>query len=333
MKQVRWWPILALMAAFWLLPTAAWAQGGGGDQTIFGQSFTLPSGHTLDGNLAVFGGSATIEEKATVEGDIVIAGGSLDVAGRVDGDIALVGGSVTLRASAYVDGNVSVLGGTITRAPGAVVTGQVVTGLAVGQGGPLFPRPPQWTPQTLPELPRLTARADGTDLLVRAFLRLLGAFLLAALMAALAMIVLAFAPNASQRVHDALIVDPAVAFLLGLITLLLGGLVTALLAITLCLLPVALLLSLALLLALTFGWIIVGWLVGERLLSALNVAPPNPLLAAVIGTALLTLAARTPCLGALVFLVGASFGLGAVVMSRAGTQTYQRQLPANRTNI
>jgi hypothetical protein len=321
MKTWRWIFILALVAGAWLWSAPVQAQTETGDRTIFGQSYTLASGRQLKGNLAVFGGSATLEERSEVAGDIVIAGGDVDVAGKVKGDIAIMGGSVTLRATAYVDGSVSVLGGSIQRDAGATVTGQVVSGLTLGQTGafsiPSLPEAPR-----APQAPRLDARVDGPNLLVRLFLRLLGAFLLAALLAALTLIVLSFAPQASRRVSDAALSAPAVALILGLMTTLLAASVALLMAITICLMPVAFLLLITLALASLFGWIVVGWIVGERLLLTLKVTTPNALIAGVIGVALITLIARLPCVGFVLFILGASIGLGAVVMTRAGRQVY-----------
>ncbi len=323
MWRTRGWWILILAIWIWWLPVPIWAQDGTGDRTVFGQSYTLPAGQRLKGNLSVFGGSATLEERSEVNGNVVVTGGSLTVAGRVQGDIAVLGGSLSLLRTAYVDGDVVVMGGSITQAEGAIVTGEIVTGLTLGRSVPFPLRPPR-----LPEMPDLTAQVSGPDLLVRAFLQVLGAFLLAALMAALALVVLSMAPHATRRVGDTILASPALTLVTGLVTLVLGLGLVLLMAITICLIPAAFLLLIALLLAMVFGWIVLGWLLGDRLLRALSIKEPHPLLSGVIGVALITLIARLPCLGFVLFVVGASIGLGAVVLTRAGTQPYHPRLPA-----
>jgi len=51
------------------------------DEVIFGDSYTLPAGQVLDGNLIVFGGNVHIEAGATVSENLVVFGGNVDVAG------------------------------------------------------------------------------------------------------------------------------------------------------------------------------------------------------------------------------------------------------------
>ncbi|MCS7219723.1 MAG: polymer-forming cytoskeletal protein [Anaerolineae bacterium] len=311
----RWWWIA--LAILWLSPSTVLAQTEIGDRTILGQSYTLPSGHRLEGNLAVFGGSATLEEESVVRGDVMVAGGSLDIAGRVEGDVVVMGGSLTLQESAYVDGDVSVLGGSVSRAPGATVTGEMITGLMLGRPGlPTLIQPP------ISQAPWMAARVSGPELLLRVVLRVFAGFLLATLMAALALAVLSFAPDATRRVGDAVFAVPGLAFIVGLITLVLAIGLALFLAITICFIPIAFLLVMALALAMAFGWIALGWLLGDRLLRALNIGEPHLLLSGVIGVALITLVAQLPCLGIALAALASSLGLGAIVLTRAGTQPY-----------
>ncbi|MDY7042390.1 MAG: hypothetical protein SVX38_16160, partial [Chloroflexota bacterium] len=96
------------------------------------------------------------------------------------------------------------------------------------------------------------------------------------------------------------------------------------LILTCCFSPFGLLLLLALTIAILFGWVAVGLLVGQRILEALNVQQPVSELAAVlIGLLLVTLLIHVPyCLGFLFFVAVASIGLGAVILTRFGTQEY-----------
>ena len=118
-------PILILL----LLPiTPVHAFTGNLDgRVVFGQSFTLKSGETLDGDLVVFGGEATIEENASIKGDVVIIGGSLVMDGSVTGDAVVIGGVMTMGEKSSVAGNITTVGGSLQRATGAEVGGQIVT--------------------------------------------------------------------------------------------------------------------------------------------------------------------------------------------------------------
>ncbi|MFQ5886112.1 MAG: hypothetical protein ACE5II_02635, partial [Anaerolineae bacterium] len=71
------------------------------------------------------------------------------------------------------------------------------------------------------------------------------------------------------------------------------------------------------------GWIVLGSVVGERLLQAVKVAEPEPLASVLLGVFLLTLISATPlCIGFLFTLVAGSWGLGAVILTRFGTTPY-----------
>jgi hypothetical protein len=101
------------------------------------------------------------------------------------------------------------------------------------------------------------------------------------------------------------------------------------LAITVCLSPLAALAALGLGAAGLFGWIGVGTLVGERLLQALNARGIAPIWAAGLGTLLITLISTglsaafclAPFGWLMVFVLGC-LGLGAVVLTRFGTTDY-----------
>ena len=90
-------------------------------KVVIGESFTLKSGETIDGDLVVISGSAVVEAGARVTGNVVVMGGSADLAGRVDQNVTVMGGSVVLRSTAEIDQQLAVLGGSISREEGAQV--------------------------------------------------------------------------------------------------------------------------------------------------------------------------------------------------------------------
>lgn len=307
--------ILLLVGLILILSAApALAQDGSdGDKVVVGQSFTLESGERLNGNLAVVGGSVAIEEDATVAGDMAVFGGSVKVSGRVTGDIAAFGGSIELTNSAEVRGDVVVLGGTLTRAAGATVGGEV----RETRGPSEIFRGPTAPPVVSP--PSLAAPAR---FLFDTLMRILGAIGLSLVLATLAVFAVVLLPKQTERVAQVLVSQPAMALASGVLTWLVVVGLVVILAITICLAPVALLIFALAALAWLLGWIAAGWLVGQRLLKAFNLKNTSPLLEAIVGVGTITLLWQAiPCIGWLFWFIVSSLGLGAVVLALFGRQS------------
>jgi hypothetical protein len=90
---------------------------------------------------------------------------------------------------------------------------------------------------------------------------------------------------------------------------------------------VAFLLGVALLVAGVFGWIAVGLLVGQELLEAFRVRGITSMIAVVVGILLISLLGAIPCIGIIAAIIVGCLGLGAVVLTRFGTQTYPLPTP------
>jgi len=313
---------LLAMLVFVPLQSAA-AKGTTFDgRVIFGQSYTLKSGETLNGDLLVFGGSATIEEGATVSGNTVLFGGSLVVNGQVTGDVAVTGGSITIGSSAHIHGNLATVGASLDRADGSQIDGQIYNTATswVGSGSTSQnPVPPVVTPPT-PVVPHFNFNFNPFLSVVNAFGQALG-------LAVLAMLVMLFLAPHADRVAHAVIAQPLTAGGLGLLTLIVAPFALVLLVITLILIPVAVVVVLALVVAGIFGWIAIGYEIGQRFTLAIH-QEWHPAFSAGLGVFALTLVSNAltgipvlNCVGWLgPFLLGLA-GLGAVIMSRFGTQS------------
>ena len=303
--------------------TSAVADGPGpGDQFVFGSSYTLRSGETLSGDLIVFGGSARIETNSTVKGDIAVFGGSADIDGFVKGDIAVLGGSLSLGPNAVVNGDAVSLGGSVTRHPNAVIEGDVDSG--PGQGWePAIPRPDRFSESR-------AARGGFGGWILGYFLGGLSAVAIAALLAALGVLLIVLIPGPTERVLDVVEANTGVSFGAGFLLAVLSVPAMILLAITICLSPLAAVLGIVLAIALLYGWLVVGWYIGKRVLQLLNAKQSTPILEMVVGVATLTLLWRIPavipCIGwlfsLLVLIIAGSIGLGAVALTRFGTRPY-----------
>ena len=302
-----------LMALLSVGAAPALAQDGGG-KVIVGQSYVLATGEQLEGDLAVLGGSALIEEGAAVNGNVAVAGGSLTVGGSINGDVAVFGGSVTLQETAVVEGDVATFGGALTQAEGAVIAGQLIEGF----GNQDTFQPPTITIPQAPQPPSVFR------IMLNYFWQVLGAIGLALALAALGLLAMVMFPQQTERVANTAVASPGVTFGVGVLTLLIMLGLAAILAVTICLAPIALLLMLVAAVAWVFSWVALGWLVGQRILEAFKLRNPSPLLEAILGIFLITLLWRaTPCLGWLFWFVVTSLGLGAIVLTRFGTQPYR----------
>jgi len=318
--------LVAFMACQPLFSAAA-SDGTIPGQFVFGQSFTLTNGQTMNGDLMVFGGSATIEKGATVNGNVVVFGGSLTIDGVINRDVVIFGGTATLGATAHIYGNLSTLGSTLDRSEGSLVDGQVNNGnihFGNGENGTI---PPIVTPSN--------PFASFMHFAVNPFLgwvaNVLGQSVTLAL---LAMLLMLFMAQRADRVAHAIIVQPLTASGLGLLTLVAVPVILVTLAmlsiliITLVItIPLMVIVSMALGMAILFGWIAVGYEVGQRFTKAIH-QEWHPAFSAGLGTFVLTLIAAgltnipvLSCVGWLVPFLLSMAALGAVVMTRFGTQT------------
>ena len=248
-----------------------------------------------------------------------IAGGNLVAAGRIAGDLAIFGGNVRLTESAVVTGDLIAVGGNIDRDEGSVVLGDVVsTGEGVVMPGFAL-RFPRVLPDVLPHAIPIGGVAGG---LIGILQNIVMAIFSALALAALGVILLLFIEQPARRMGDTVTVVPWASVGMGLLTMIVVAAVTVILFITICLSPLALLLLVALAAAILLGWTVAGLLVGERILVALNIEDPSPLLSVAVGVVLLSLLTHIPCVGWLFGLLVGSIGLGAVVLTRAGTVPY-----------
>jgi hypothetical protein len=319
----RFWPFLTLaLVAALLLPLVAarpaYAAACAGDHAVIGDTYTLAAGQQLDSNLIVLGGQANIAAGATVNCKVVVLGGSLDLAGTVLQDVVVMGGDARLRATSEIDGQLQSVGGSFTQDEGAQIRGGVSQGWSTNSGGS----------GRLPfggEVPLLAEVIGFYRAVTRTILGSLGLGLLALL------VVLVW-PEPTARVRAAVTNAPGHSGALGLLTGVAVPVLIVLAAITVCLIPVSFMAMVLLTAAVAFGWIALGLLVGERLVRALHLVNLSPAVAAALGTALLSLAVTAiswaQCVGWVVPVILAAVGLGAVTLTRFGTQPYLPASPA-----
>jgi hypothetical protein len=294
--------------------------GDEGGQIVFGGQYVLPAEERLESDLVVFGGTATLERDSRVKGSVVVIGGSADIAGRVDGDVVVVGGTAYLRSSAEVRQDLLHVGGSIQKEEGAVVRGEEMSG------------PPIVVPPVRPFVRfwRVPLEWDFNPFGVIA--DIFGAFMSALVMLVLAALVAALLPVPTTRAMRTMAEEPLQCWLMGVVSAVLAGLILAawtVLSAILVIVCVGLLglvlvpvFAVAFAAACLYGWFVAGTLIGQRLVDMLNVRGATLVGAAALGVGLISLLSSVPCLGWLITIVLAPAGLGAVILTRFGTQPY-----------
>lgn len=315
MKALWKWILALAVLALLLWPHAAFASGPTGDKIVAGGTFTLASGDTLTGNLYVAGGTATLDEGSRVTGSVFLMGGNLQVNGEIDGNIAATGGLVTLGDTAQVKGDVSTFAAQLNQSNKARVEGKIRSGEAT---------PIQVTVPGGAQVPNLDVRFnplwDALWFMLRTFL-----------WAGLATLVVLFLPRQTERAAQTAAVQPVLAGGVGLLTTIALPLVLLIVAITLIGIPLALLGAAALGIAWVFGIIALGTEIGKRLAVALKQEWALAVCAAVGTFALVFVAGSLnrliPCVGWVGWAAAGVVGLGAVLLTRFGTQGYPPYSP------
>lgn len=281
-----------------------------GDQVIIGNTFRLNTGERLDGSLLVIGGTATIANESDLNGDIVLIGGTISVRGNVNGDIVAIGGAVNLESYAEINGGITLLGGNLNRSPLAKISGNIS--------------------EQSPEV--FNFNLNKPDNIILPFVpfqnpltKSLNTLLEALAMAVLAVIIGLLLPNQLKRVSDTAFREPLVAGGVGVLTIIVAPIILMLFVLTILLIPVSLLGMMVLILAIFYGFVAIGYEIGQRIAALLKTSW-SPSISAGIGVLLLSLvtgfATFIPCIGMLIGIIISIIGLGAVVISRFGSSKY-----------
>lgn len=292
-----------------------------GDLVVIGGPVELGAGSELDGDLTVFG-PCTMGTGAVLEGQLVVMG-SADVSGRIEGDL-FTAGSLLLRETATIEGDV-VAAGTVDRAPGAVIEGEFAP--VEGQDwdlpeGIAVPSPFVW-----PRAIERTVEVNRTPRWVTYFWNLLKGIAGVVMLSLLALVVASLWPTHVERVGRVVEEAPLPAFGVGLLSLILATLVAAVLAITICLSPFALVGMIIVGIGVLLGWVALGQVLGRKILGGVfSQAAPKAVTAAVVGTALvsfiLVLARAFGALNTFMLFLLVPPAAGAVVLTRFGTVPY-----------
>lgn len=358
MRNKKIFIILLSLLLSLVFAAPAFAQGPDGAQVVFGNNLEVTNETTLNRDVVVFGGMVLVDEtsqingdmavfggnvdiQGVVDGDMIVFGGNVSVSGTIDGDVGLVGGNINLGETAVVKGDIGLVGGQPNVAEGAVIEGEIrgpnQFDFEYGPGhrndevdGPAAPPIPPVPP--VPDFPQSGSGFLG--LLGRIVSDTVWTISLLVTLGVITWVVAAFMPEQMMNARQTILESAPLSFGVGLISWLVAAVSFALI-LTICLAFVPVVALAVLGIATLFGWIVVGQMVGERLLVASGQSQPNFILASIVGVWVLTVVTnmpiigQIPCIGWLLGLAGflaglviSLTGLGAVLLTRFGTRPY-----------
>jgi len=317
--------ILSILLVITLaLPYDLQAAPSHNDRIIIGDTYTLESGRILDGDLNVVGGVVEVETNATVNGNVLVLGGLVTIDGTIKGNLTAIGGTVNLEQNAIIEGDLISPVSYVNIDERASILGEqiddwILPGIGVESFmdiGPFIFRP---RPINLfPVLIQL-GRTLATTLV----------------MAALGALLLLIMPKPADRMRKSL-VSPWHVLGYGALTAVVMIIFSVFLVVTICLIPVLILVGLTFALAILVGWLALGYELGERLASSIFKTRWHPVLSAALGNLLLYLVAKgvslIPCLGGFLVFITFLFALGMTVVTLFGTYTYPRSADQDETD-
>jgi hypothetical protein len=251
---------------------------------------------------------------------MVVIGGNVNLDGTVNGSTVSIGGSTSMSETAVVKGDLVTVGGSLSRDPGSEVEGEIITNIpAPNIQIPDVPSPPSVpNPPSPPNPPNFNFDFNP----IGNFFQMLGTAIAVSLLAMLASL---FLQPQIERVSQAIVGQPVIAGSFGLLTGVMAPVVLVILAVTIILIPVALLAVLVIALAWLFGLIAIGTEVGERFTRTINQTWAPPLTAG-LGTFLMMIVVGgiglVPCIGWLATSLVALLGIGGVALTLFGTRSY-----------
>ena len=290
--------------------------------------YTLQSGNTSEGDIVTFGGNVTIEENATIYGSLATIGGDVIFDGKITGDVVCIGGSCTIGDSANIGGSFVVVGANLNLSDKAVIFGEhVFIGNNIVEISSI-----EITTEDIPDVPVVPEAPDinpvpnivisnnpGLDFLQDLFST---SFMILAV-SAMALLIGVLFPKHLKKTAVTIVNEPVKSGVLGLLTITVAPIVILILAITIILLPISLILAFSIAVLVFYGWVAVGYELGERIAKAMN-AKWDVIITAGIGTlALSTMAAlinMIPCIGFLFYPIVFFIGLGGVFISQFGNR-------------
>lgn len=259
----------------------------------------------VGGNARLAGGNVEVAAEGTVKGNLSVAGGTIEVRGPVEGHIQAAGGDVLV--DSVVGGNVRVAAGQLTLGPNARIGGRVIM-----RGAENIRQDP--AAQVAGGVTR--ERARTREIRRDSWTGMGWAWTLG--LVALAAFIAGVFPTGSRQMGDTLRGDPAMALLLGFITLVCVPVAALMLMITIIGIPLGVVVLMLYGVMLIVGYAALAVVVGDAALARLRSADSAQVRwrvgAAAAAMLALALLGKIPYLGGLVIFAAVLAGIGAAVL-------------------
>ena len=292
-------------------------------------TFTLGNGEQREGDQVIFANNAYMRPDSVIEGSATLVANHVEVEGRVSGDLVVIANDFVLADTAQINGDLSVCAKTFDQAPNAQIDGSLKRECSEGD--------------------RVTVNSaveSGASGWRGSFLFRFGGFLTGTLFfGGLAALATAIFPQRLGRIATSIRQSPGLMGGIGCLTVVVAVGLSVVYALSLflvlpvILLPFAILGWLALALLAVVGWFALASIAGDAVLRRMGVTERTPMVVAAVGGIALGLLVNvwslfwfTGWIGGLVSAVLGSVGLGAVMLTRFGSQTYPRE-PVNLPEI
>lgn len=296
---------------FWifLMPFSEKSQGLVCEKLKVGGSYTLQEQQNLTGNLCLIGGVGNLEAGSFVDGDALLIGGTLHINGTITGSVKALAGVVELEENGQVRGDVILLGSQDFGMDPAMINGEVRH------------YPSAFFTNIIPSSVRYSPSA-----LFGPIWNLVWLPIRSLLWVGLAFLIYLLFPKILERIGQTAFQQFLPSAGIGSGTVVIGILASVFLTLTIICIPFSILILLAFLVAWLVGTISLGRELGIRMEKLFNQRWTR-WVSLGVGVFCLTLFLNAftlaiPVIGWLFKIFVGAVGLGAVILTRFGSQAY-----------
>jgi hypothetical protein len=329
-QKLRWLVPLGTVGFLVLAAAICAGQSPGFSGFSLNDSYALGNGAQRDGDQLIMAYTIDLKSESAIDGKATLIGNEASVNTHVAGDLVVIAKRLKLGADAHVAGDLVICVNDLERADGALIDGEIREECEEGGRASIS-----------------SLFDSGIDNWRGNFLvRLSGLLGSALLFGALAALGVVLVPQPLTRISYAIQHAPLVTGGVGFLTIVIAVGLTAFYMVSLFLVLPVVLFPFVL-----FGWLVIGlfgllgWVAlaepfGRTLLKRFGANDQPPLITAVVGAIVLALLLRVWSLlwivswvGLLAIVILGSMGVGAVVLTRVGTERYPDRTTGSHTVI
>ncbi|NDJ76762.1 MAG: hypothetical protein GYB65_10930 [Chloroflexi bacterium] len=318
-KRSHLLPLLALLVPLALVSVACGAPSRDVGDFNLRTDYTLASGEQRSNDQLIMAQNIDLEAGSQIDGDATLIGSDVILDSEVIGDVVVISDTLAVGERALVYGDLVICVEDVSRSSDAQIRGDIKEECSESSRSGLG-----------------SIAQSGFDNWRNALLFRVGSTFFSALffgaLAALGAVVI---PRPLYLMSNSIRNAPGVTGGVGLLTMIVAVglsvlyLISLLLILPVVLLPVVLVAWFVIALLTLLGWLALAQLIGEYLFRRLDLGEQPRMISATVGGVVLVFIAHiwgifwfTAWIGVLATILLAAVGLGAVVLTRAGTQPY-----------